>query len=117
MNSPIRILVFLAWLVPLSVVAQAPPAVSPEPFFKHNDYGGLRLSPSGKYLGALVPVQGRVTLAILSLENKSAKVIASVEGQDIATFNWVNDDRLVFSLIDLQSGLGEQRGGGLFAVD
>jgi len=117
MTSPIRILAFLAWLVPLSVVAQAPPAVSPEPFFKHDDYGGLRLSPSGKYLGALVPVQGRVTLAILSLENKSAKVIASVEGQDIATFNWVNDDRLVFSLIDLQSGLGEQRGGGLFAVD
>jgi len=48
MTSPIRILAFLAWLVPLSVVAQAPPAVSPEPFFKHNDYGGLRLSPSGK---------------------------------------------------------------------
>ena len=29
----------------------------------------------------------------------------------------VNDDRLVFSVIDLQSGLGEQRGGGLFAID
>jgi dipeptidyl aminopeptidase/acylaminoacyl peptidase len=91
--------------------------VSPEVFFKHADYSSLKLSPSGKYIGALVPVNGRVELGIVDLATKSAKAIAAVEGQDVAGFDWVNDNRLVFSLIDLQSGLGEQRGGGLFAID
>jgi dipeptidyl aminopeptidase/acylaminoacyl peptidase len=113
-----RVLIAAAGLLCAAAFAQNPPAVSPEPFFKHNDYGALRLSPSGKYLGALVPVNGRVTLAILSLENKSAKVIASVPGQDVAFFDWVNDDRLVFTLFDLQSGAREQRGGGgIYAID
>ena len=42
---------------------------------------------------------------------------AGVDGRDIAIFEWVSDGRLVFSVMDLQAGLGEQRGGGLFAVN
>ena len=118
MMHPVRWLLIAAALVLAQPLRAAAPAVSPEPFFKHPDYSELLLSPSGKYLGALVPVKGRKTLAILSLENKSAKVIASVEGQDVGFFDWINDDRLVFSLIDLQSGAREQRGGGgLYAID
>ncbi len=92
------------------------PTVSPEPYFKHADYRQIRLSPSGRYLGAIVPVQGRAHLAVIDLDSRKSQVIAGVDNGDVGWFEWVNDDRLVFSAIDLQSGLGETIGGGLFAV-
>ena len=92
-------------------------AIAPEPFFGHADYTSLKLSPSGKSIGALVPAQGRVRLAVLDLEAKSSRVAAAMEGYDIVDFDWVNDNRLVFTVADLQAGLGEQDGAGLFAVN
>lgn len=86
-------------------------------FFAHPDYREVRLSPSGKYLGALVPVKGRLTLAVVDIGNHNIKVIAGAEADDITSFDWVNDDRLVFSLGDLQEGLGMQTGGGLYGVN
>jgi dipeptidyl aminopeptidase/acylaminoacyl peptidase len=91
--------------------------VDPMPFARHPDNALVALSPSGKYVAALVPSGERQSLAVLDLDGKTAKVIARVDVQDVGWFEWVNDDRLVFSLVDLKSGLGEQRGGGLFAID
>jgi len=109
------------WLALAALIVQAAAVhaavVSPEPFFKHASYREMRLSPSGKYLGALVPAGGRVRLAIIDVETKSLSIAGALQGDDIDWFEWVNDDRLVFSAIDLQSGLGEQRGEGLFAVN
>ena len=95
--------------------ADAPQA--PEPYFAHPDFAGLALSPSGKYVGALVPVRGRVALAVLELDTRTPQPVARVDGEDIRWFAWANDDRLVFTTIDLQAGLGEQRVGGLYAVN
>ena len=100
-----------------SCPALATDTVAPEPFFRHAELGGLELSPSGRYLGALVPVRGRVQLAVVDLETRKSSVVAAMDDGDIASFSWVNDNRLVFSIQDLQAGLGEQRGGGLFAVN
>ena len=98
--------------------ARAPVApTAPEPYFAHPDFAGLALSPSGKYIGALVPVRGRLALAVLELDTRTPQPVARVEGEDIGWFAWTNDERLVFSTVDLQAGLGEQRGGGLFAVN
>jgi hypothetical protein len=52
----------------LACAADAPQA--PEPYFAHPDFAGLALSPSGKYVGALVPVRGRQSLAVLDLETR-----------------------------------------------
>lgn len=97
--------------------AEPAPRVAPEPFFKHADYGYLRMSPSGKYIGGLVPARGRRSLAVLDVAANQATPVATVEGRDIGTFEWVNDDRIVFTVADLQAGLGEDRGGGLFAIN
>jgi dipeptidyl aminopeptidase/acylaminoacyl peptidase len=105
-----------AAIVVLAGAARAEP-VSPEPFFRHADYGEVRLSPSGRYLGALVPVRGRLVIGILDLDSGTSSIATGMDDRDVSTFHWVNDDRLVFSIVDLQSGLGEQRGGGLFAVN
>ncbi|HEV2976347.1 MAG TPA: prolyl oligopeptidase family serine peptidase [Casimicrobiaceae bacterium] len=101
----------------LPVAASATDVVAPEPFFQHDSFQELRLSPSGKYVGALVPSGGRVRLAVIDLETKSFRIAAALDGYDVGWFEWVNDERLVFTAVDLQSGLGEQRGGGLFAAN
>src|SRR5271170_3655500 len=93
----------------LPIAASATDAVAPEPFFQHDSFAELRLSPSGKYLGALAPSAGRVCLAIIDLDTKSIRIAAALDGYDVGQFEWVNDERLVFTAIDLQSGLGEQR--------
>lgn len=105
----------LAVVATLARAADAPQA--PEPYFAHPDFAGLALSPSGKYVGALVPVRGRLSLAVLDLDTRTPIPVARVDGEDIGWFAWVNDERLVFGVVDLQAGLGEQRGGGLFAVN
>ncbi|NDP42258.1 MAG: hypothetical protein GZ089_05995 [Aromatoleum sp.] len=97
--------------------AKPAPAASPEPYFKHAEYGALKLSTSGKVLGAVVPVRGRLSLAVIDLGTNANRVVAGMDGRDIVSFDCVNDNRLVFSVADLQAGLGEQRGGGLFAVN
>ena len=104
----------------LAVIAHAAPPdppVSPEPFFRHADYGQLKISPSGKYVVALAPANGRQGLALIDLETKRARPLTAMQGDDIVDFHWVNDDRIVFTIADLQAGLGMQRGGGLFAVN
>ncbi len=111
------LIVALAALPAVAALAAEVTAVAPEPFFRHADYGDLQLSPSGKYLAGLIPAAGRLRLGVIDLDARSSRIVASMEGQDIGSFSWVNDDRLVFSVIDLQAALGVQRGGGLFAVN
>jgi dipeptidyl aminopeptidase/acylaminoacyl peptidase len=86
-------------------------------FFRKSQYGEMKLSPSGRFLGAVVPLNGRRNLAVIDLLNHSAIAVTAFKESDIRNFQWVNDDRLVYTLIDLQSGLGEQFGSGLFAVN
>ena len=101
----------------LSIGVAVAQIVAPEPFFKHADYRSLGISPSGKYLGALVPADGRVRLAVIDVESRSLNVAAAVDGYDVDWFEWVNDDRLVFTVVDMQAGWGVQTGFGLFAVN
>jgi dipeptidyl aminopeptidase/acylaminoacyl peptidase len=101
----------------LPVAAPAADVVAPEPFFAHDSYADVRLSPSGRYLGALVPSAGRVRLAVIDLDTKSTTLAGVLDDYDVGSFEWVNDERLVFTAVDLQSGLGEQPGGGLFAAN
>ncbi len=89
----------LAGLATLACAADAPQA--PEPYFAHPDFAGLALSPSGKYVGALVPVRGRLALAVLELDTRTPKPVARVDGEDIRWFEWANHDRLAFTTIDL----------------
>ena len=92
-----------------------------EDFFKPDAYAGVALSPSGKRLAATIPSSnsGRRALAIVDIADPSkSKVVAAYSNADIVHVQWVNDERLVFRVIDQQESLANQRdGAGLFAVD
>ena len=98
--------------------ASGPALLQVEMFYRHPDIGQVQLSPSGRRLAVSMDLQGRMGLAVIDLQGQQpAKVLVRDERADIRSFQWVNDDRLVFSLIQLDVGGADQNfGPGLFSV-
>ena len=93
--------------------------IASEAFYGPADVVASKLSPSGRYLAVTTAVAGgRRGLFVFDLENKgAASKVARFTDLDIQDFNWVNDERLTFDVIDLKKGLGVQRyNAGLFSV-
>ena len=63
-------------------------------------------------------MRDRLGLAVIDLQgSEPAKLLVRDDVADIREFQWVNDQRLVFTLIQLDAGGGDQRfGPGLFSV-
>ncbi len=98
----------------------APAATIPiEHFFARAIYSDAELSPSAKYLAVRFGSdKDRDRLAVVDLINNTVKIAASASDADIASFEWVNDNRLVYSIGNKRQAPGEVwHGGGLFAVD
>ncbi len=97
--------------------AAPPPA---EVFYKDADIAEAVLSPSGKRL-AITSAKGaqRIGLVVLELGpgGKLARVAQFTDG-DVWHVQWVNEDRLVFGVMDLSDGSGRPNGApGLYAVN
>jgi dipeptidyl aminopeptidase/acylaminoacyl peptidase len=88
-------------------------------FFKTAAFAQPALSPDGTKIAMLVPgPDGRNALAVADTATPSKRVgVARFSDGDIRSFSWVNDKRLVMNLIDLQAPLGDQVGGGMYAVN
>lgn len=110
---------------PISFAADTPAhpvvkIVAPIPtenFFKKPEFSQLTLSPNGKYLAALRPVDGRKKLVIIDVVNKTSAVVAGSPTYDVQGVSWINNDRLRYSVGEEEAGKGEQTGGGLFVID
>ena len=98
----------------------APPPI--ESFFKNAQTSDAIMSPDGRAVALRVAsAGGRAKLAVLDLETMKVAPVAAFDDSDIATFSWVNPQRLIFSVTDLQSAAAERakarQTGGLFAVN
>lgn len=110
----------------MTLAAVSAPALSQQPparpaaqtFFQNPAFGDARLSPSGRHVAMTVSAPGaRTRLIVLEAEQLTARVVASLTDADVAAFDWINDERLVFNVRDYQAGQGETYAGpGLFAV-
>ncbi|WP_414650352.1 S9 family peptidase [Duganella sp.] len=96
--------------------AAAPPIAS---FFSNPAFNGAELSPNGRYLAAFVGAKDRRDgLAVVDLSDLSARMVAQFSDTDIGQARWVNNDRLLFSTADKESGQRDLRfAPGLFAVN
>lgn len=109
----------------LALVFWAHAALAAEPmpladFFRNPVVTRLVMSPNGQHVAAAMAggPQGRRRLVALNLEDWSkSKLLAAFADADIQSIEWVNDERLVFTLTDAQSAYAGQRGQGLYAVD
>lgn len=107
---------------PLPAAVEAAPSPIPlEHFFQRPAVLEAKLSPSGRKL-ALTTAQGstRVGLVVFELGDTVKGVrAAAFSDADIVQFDWAGDNRLVFSVVDLEAGSGEDRhtAPGLYAAD
>jgi acetyl esterase/lipase len=109
----------LAWSAGSAALAAEPLPL--EHFFQNPAVLQAKLSPSGQQL-ALTASRGggqRVRLVVLNLRDGfRPSVAANLADADVRDFHWVNEGRLLFSVVDLQEGSGEDRrlAPGLYAV-
>nr|WP_161024507.1 alpha/beta fold hydrolase [Pseudoduganella guangdongensis]MYN01492.1 alpha/beta fold hydrolase [Pseudoduganella guangdongensis] len=102
------------------VVIKAPAADIPvSAFFEHAAFSDAGLSPDGRTVAMrYAPNGSRVRLAVMDVKTHKIDVIVAPSDADIVSFNWVNENRLTFSLGDRTIGAGQQRlGAGLYAVN
>jgi dipeptidyl aminopeptidase/acylaminoacyl peptidase len=81
-------------------------------FYKRPKMSSLVLSPNGRYIAAVVPLGERRNLAVLDLDTRKAWPVTNQSRQDIGSFSWANDDRLLVSLDN-----DGNESSGLFAVN
>jgi len=88
-------------------------------FFKEPQFRDARLSPDGKNIAMIMKgANDRMVLAILEVGQLRPEIIANYEDKDVRTFHWINNERLVYDLTDLQYKEAQRFfGHGLYAVN
>ena len=96
-TSSLLITSSLAFFPAFPVFAADKPKI--EAFFNNAEIQKATLSPDGKILAMLVPAKGSgyLQLIALDLETMSPKLVANFSNADIASYSWVNNQRLVYS--------------------
>jgi acetyl esterase/lipase len=99
----------------------APAAEAPPPaahFFKPAQYQEVQLSPSGMRLAATVPAaDGRRALAVVEIDAPGkSRILARYNDMDVVAVQWVNDERLLYMVVDTKERLDVRRGG-MLAID
>lgn len=90
-------LVVLLGFLSQSVFA-SPADIPVKDFFKNADYSGLQLSPSGKYLAVMSPINERRNIVVMEVDGlKNAKALTNLKS-DIAGFFWANDNEIIFTM-------------------
>jgi dipeptidyl aminopeptidase/acylaminoacyl peptidase len=79
-----------------AIPAWAAKEIPVEDFFKRSDFTSFQLSPDGKYLAAISPVQERRNIAVIDLETRKATAVTNVIDRDVNGFMWATDNRILF---------------------
>lgn len=96
MIHTIKKLAVIALALVTANAAIAAEQIPVEDFFKRSPFTGFQLSPDGKYLAAIAPINERRNIAVIDLETREARAITGMKERDISGFSWANDDRILF---------------------
>ena len=89
----LAVIAVLALLTTQNLFAEKLPL---ETFFKNPQFSGFQVSPNGKELAVLAPINGRMNVAIIDLKTRAPRAITGVTSQDVSGFMWANNDRILF---------------------
>ena len=112
----------LALALVLAIASNAAALAAPPPpqaFFERPVFSSAKLSPDGRSVAMLVGAKGvRTRLAVLDLQTLKPDIVAAFTNDDVRSFEWVNDKRLVFDLDVQLTGPGRiESAPGLYAVN
>ncbi len=108
--------ILLALLLALSAlnVAAKPSNIPVEDFFKNPDYSGLQLSPDGKYLAVISPINKRRNIVLLETADlKNAKPLTAFDDNNVGGYFWANNGTIVFTM----DSSGGREGFSIYKVD
>lgn len=102
-----------------AAVVPARAQVDIEPFIKKDKFDDIKLSPSGDYYAATVPLEDRTALAIMHRgDNKLTATFALGKNTHVADFWWVNPERVLISISEKYGQLDEpQLTGELYGIN
>jgi protease II len=70
--------------------------ISAESFFNEPEKSSFHISPDGKYLSYLQPLNGKLNLYIQSIDRKETLQITNYQDQGIKYYFWAGNDRLFY---------------------
>ena len=68
-------------------------------FFRLPSYSQMAMSPDGKKLAALAPVNGRENLVVIDLQTRKSTATTTFSTVDVNGFSWVDNGRLIFRVL------------------
>jgi dipeptidyl aminopeptidase/acylaminoacyl peptidase len=122
-RTPTRIAALALLATPLfaNLCWGAAPSAGPlaiERIFAKPSYFGARLSPSGRYLAVVTPSGKDRGVGIIDLDQHQIANTIGVEGTDVLSIEWQNENRLILATGNIQQVAGEiPRQNALLAVD
>ena len=88
-------------IIVFAVGTSAVSALDPTPFVRNDLFEDIKISPTGEYFAATIPLDDRVALAILRTDDKSVTGRVSLgPNTAIDGFWWVNDERVVLGVAE-----------------
>lgn len=88
-------------------------ALDIEPFIRKAEFGDVKISPTGEYLAATVPLDNTTALVVLRLSDRSITGGGTLgRNRHVSGMSWVNDGRLLFSSAEKMGALDEPRATG-----
>ena len=104
-----RITRALLILAVLSTPASAADEIPVEDFVAHPKYRNLQISPDGRHLAVIAPVDGINHLVFLDITDidrpTQVGVLAAPRGEQVSLVEWVNDERVVVQTSVIQGAL------------
>lgn len=109
------------WMTTMLTVCagSASAAVDLGQFIRKDSFNDIKLSPTGKYYAATVPLEDKTALLIFSRDgNKQTGTFVPARNAHVSGFEWVSDERVVISLAEKFGLLDQPRPTGeLFAIN
>ncbi|MBZ2206777.1 S9 family peptidase [Massilia soli] len=118
-SFPTLILLACAFCASAAPAAEpaSPASIPVEQFFKKAALTGASMSPNGRHVALRsISRTGRVMLSVLDVESGKGKPLANYGNADIDSFSWLSDDRIAFSVINVDEG-GDVGEPGLYTID
>jgi dipeptidyl aminopeptidase/acylaminoacyl peptidase len=101
-----------------TVQVQASSLVKLEDFFRRPEFAEAVLSPNGRYLATLSPINQRLNLLVVDLDTRQASVLTRYDNIDLGRLRWAGNDHILYSAVQINAPSGQDapRSGGLFVI-
>lgn len=84
-----------------------------DPYIRHDSFNEIKLSPTGEYYAASVPLEDRTGLVIIRrADNQVTGTFGVGSNSHVDDFSWVSADRLLIGLAEKQGALDQPRPNG-----